>query len=749
MYVILDLHAAPGGQGFDQAISDYNPDLPSLWESQANRDKMVALWGRIAEHYKDEPVIAGYDLLNEPNWNLNQGQELRELYGDVTDAIRAVDQTHILFIEGNWFANDFTGLTPPWDDNLVYSPHKYWSFNDQASIQWVLDMRNEFNVPLYLGESGENSNVWFKDAIALLAEHNIGWAWWPMKKIESVAGPLSVEKTEGWNQLLSFWRGGGPAPSSTEAYDILMDLTEKLKIENCRFQEDVIDAMFRQQNSSETLPFVQNTVPGIVFATDFDLGGSGQAYFDVDDANYQVSTGDFTAWNNGWAYRNDGVDIEICQDDTNTNGFNVAWTETDEWIKYTLNVSTAGVYDLHLRTAATNNLGSISFEVDESRATDPFPVPNTNDFQNWTTLVVPDVILNEGLQEISCHINNGGFNLSSFDFQYSAAMNSVAFKMNQAKTVDQNTIELQLNKSIDPNATLNANEFVLEIDGQVTPISELARVASSERKVLLSVAQDLHGGNQIRISYEGNQLQAIDETELFNFEKAFVVNNLPNLLLIPGQIQAESFATAEGIELEETFDGGQGLNIGFLDPGDYLEYRVVVEQTAPYLVRYRTASEWAAGQIRLSFISDDGSTTVADEATFPITGGWQIWQTTENEIELSAGEYLMRIDILESPFNMNWLEFESLFVAEVPNFGMSVSPNPFTDFVLLEAHYQSPHKVSYELYDVNGRLLLNKSLDWNTDLVEEIPLRSLNSGLYFLRVSLENDQVDTYKLYKN
>ena len=88
-----------------------------------------------------------------------------------------MDNNHIIFIEGNWFANDFTGLTPPWDDNMVYSPHKYLSFNDQAFIQWVLDNRNEYNVLLYLGESGENSNVWLRDAIKLLEDNDIGWAW--------------------------------------------------------------------------------------------------------------------------------------------------------------------------------------------------------------------------------------------------------------------------------------------------------------------------------------------------------------------------------------------------------------------------------------------------------------------------------------------------------------------------------------------------------------------------------------------
>ena len=161
MYLILDLHAAPGGQGYDQAISDYDPTKPSLWESSANRSKAASLWKKLAERYKDEQWIGGYDLLNEPNWNLPGGQLLRAFYDMVTDSIRSVDTNHIIYIEGNWFANTFTGLTPPWDSNLVYSPHKYWSpvFN-VSDIQYGLDLRDNFNVPNWFGETGENSNAW-------------------------------------------------------------------------------------------------------------------------------------------------------------------------------------------------------------------------------------------------------------------------------------------------------------------------------------------------------------------------------------------------------------------------------------------------------------------------------------------------------------------------------------------------------------------------------------------------------------
>lgn len=70
MYLILDLHAAPGGQGNDLNISDRDSSKPSLWQSEANQQKTIALWKKLAEHYANEPAIAAYDIINEPNWDL-------------------------------------------------------------------------------------------------------------------------------------------------------------------------------------------------------------------------------------------------------------------------------------------------------------------------------------------------------------------------------------------------------------------------------------------------------------------------------------------------------------------------------------------------------------------------------------------------------------------------------------------------------------------------------------------------------
>ncbi|WP_431217755.1 cellulase family glycosylhydrolase [Puia sp. P3] len=68
-----------------------------------------------------------------------------------------MDQRHIIIIEGNGFGNNYNGIFPLWDDNLVLSFHKYGNFNTQASIQNFLNWQDQYNVPLWLGESGENS----------------------------------------------------------------------------------------------------------------------------------------------------------------------------------------------------------------------------------------------------------------------------------------------------------------------------------------------------------------------------------------------------------------------------------------------------------------------------------------------------------------------------------------------------------------------------------------------------------------
>ena len=113
VYLILDMHATPGGQGDDTGIADRDATKPYLWTSTANQDTLVQIWKNIAARYASYPFIGGYDLINETNYTAMQpaNLQLHDLFVRITNAIRTTDTNHIIYIEGNSWAGDFTGLT--------------------------------------------------------------------------------------------------------------------------------------------------------------------------------------------------------------------------------------------------------------------------------------------------------------------------------------------------------------------------------------------------------------------------------------------------------------------------------------------------------------------------------------------------------------------------------------------------------------------------------------------------------------
>lgn len=244
IYLILDLHAAPGGQGNDKPIADIDTTKPRLWEDRLNREKTIALWKKLAARYANEKWIGGYDLLNETNYKLDGNKPLKELFVEITRAIRTVDGNHIIFIEGNQFANDFTGLTPPWDKNMAYSFHKYWNPTTFETIRKFTLIRDEFNVSIWMGESGENNNEWYRAAVDLLEKNSIGWCWWTLKKIGSESGIMDVSMPEGFRDIIDYWSGKGKKPSQEMVRAALIELSENVKLQKCRINYDVLKALF-------------------------------------------------------------------------------------------------------------------------------------------------------------------------------------------------------------------------------------------------------------------------------------------------------------------------------------------------------------------------------------------------------------------------------------------------------------------------------------------------------------------------
>ena len=755
MYVVLDLHGAPGGQGYDAAISDYDPTKPSLWESVENRDKMAALWGRLAAHYVDEDWVAGYDLLNEPNWDLPGGTALRNLYMQCTDSIRAVDPDHIIFIEGNWWANDFSGLTPPWDDQLVYSPHKYWSINDVGSMQFATSLRDAHNVPLYLGESGENSNVWFRDAIHLLEDLNIGWAWWPLKKVASISAPLSIEKTDGYQTLLDYWSGNAAQPTPEFATEVLMDLAEKLKFEHCVKQLNVVDAMFRQIQSQESIPFdADQQVPGIVHATDFDMGVVGSAYGDIQVANYHVSTGNYTEWNSGWQYRNDGVDITFATDPVHSNGYKVSWLATDEWMKYTVDVQTGGLYDIRMRVSVGETPGMVHFETAGGDVSGYVEIPLSGIPGGWQTITVEDVYLEAGPVGLVFWADAGGFEVSHFDFSFTGTPASeVDFSLVNAKTQGPHHVAVTLNKPMQLPLLDAAGDFTLYADG--APLTLLSSQADPDenRVIVLEVGEGMDATLDLTLSYNGTTVVESGGNDLVAFVNEEVFNDLDFRFAIPGWIEAEAFSQQTGVELEATSDNGGGQNVGFLDEGDVMEYEVNVRYSGDYEVNIRTASE-SAGSLSMELVGENGQVTGLGMFSLPATGGWQTWATSSKDVVLDVGIYKLRVTVESAPFNLNWYEFE--YKDEIVDEGGVTSfqtvlayPNPVqSGEVTVAFSVFFPQNLTLSVYDAQGRPVFGETYYDVVSIQETLSLQGLAAGVYEVFVHREDGTINTGRFLK-
>jgi endoglucanase len=439
---ILDRLVASAGQRGIRIILDYHrlrgggaPEPGHWYDATVPESQWIANWKGLVGRYRTDPTVVGVDLFNEVhdgvtweadgvnpahNWRWAAkrcGNEILSVNPNLLICVQGLDQYQG---EAGWWGAVHLGvrdhpLSFDVPNRLVYEIHDYgpivWDqtfhqysagFPNNLPAHWDRQwgfLHNEAVAPVWVGEWGalmdpsrtewpadkhEREALWLEKLRAYIQQKGLSWTWWCWTPESRDTGGIIKNDYSGFNtnkvtylqpvQYPGFAPSGGgtlpPPPGPTPGQT----------------------------------PYggTARAIPGTLQAEDFDEGGEGVAYHDIDAANQ------------GGQYRTTGVDVEATGD--TGGGYNVGWLAPGEWLEFTVDVATAGSYSIDFRVASAMGGGTMHLESAGANLTGTVAAPDTGGWQAWTTVTAASVSLAAGPQEIRLAFDSGSFNLNSMTF---------------------------------------------------------------------------------------------------------------------------------------------------------------------------------------------------------------------------------------------------------------------------------------------------------------------------------------------
>lgn len=253
--LILDMHDCPGGQTGDNIDDSYG--YPWLFREPDAREQFIDIWSRVAERYADEPVILGYDLMNEPIAHYFEDKddlnaELQPLMIRTVESIRKVDKRHVIILGGAQWNTNFNVYDDfSFDENIMYSCHIYKCPPTAGSVRQFVTFRQLSNRPMFMGETGENTDEWVEKFRKTLENNSIGWTFWTYKRLDATATFLNITEPEGWDIISEFLAADRTeysavrrnCPDRERCREILNNYIENIGFDKCDINASYVEAL--------------------------------------------------------------------------------------------------------------------------------------------------------------------------------------------------------------------------------------------------------------------------------------------------------------------------------------------------------------------------------------------------------------------------------------------------------------------------------------------------------------------------
>lgn len=479
-------------------------------------------------------------------------------------------------------------------------------------------------------------------------------------------------------------------------------------------------------------------VPGVIQVEDFDTGGEGISFHDLEPAN------------TGNGYRiTEGVDLVAHA----ANQYSLSDVVQGEWLEYTVNVQKRATYRLKVKASSVVAGKKLRLTLNDETIASDLLIPATGNLSTWTTLQVTTPLLSEGVQRLRIWCESSEFSIDALEFvidNISPTLSMTSPLPNAIITLPT-TVEFQAEAS-DEDGMLSKVEFY-------NGTTKLGEDVEAPFTFSWNAPAGQHNVSAKAIDNDGLEIEkrASIKVNPSNIQEPF--SGTP--ISLPGRVEGEDldkgasgiaysdktagnikgmYRTDTEADIETCSDTNGGFNLADIQGGEWVEYTVSVAEAGKYDFAFRVATQMGNQHFKLQV-----NNTLVGTVNVPNTGAWQTWQTVSlTNVALPAGEVVLRLAFETEYFNLNYFTAEKSLIAAAEQDLMAhtqIYPSPSSNNFRLVSTRPIDKVVVVNLQGMVVASFNNpdRELTFGTELTR---------GLYLVTVHFTNGNHGTLKIVK-